>query len=197
MLPLVRRKRRKESGWEREVVKRQRCAEGRHRAPGRTRGKHMAAKEVRSREGKKARGRTSEREREGERERVIKKERGERSEGTVVAQAGKNERARFERRSAARVSSSRALVSPTSRGFASLSFATRRSRTSLTLHEESPIFSLRSGASFISVFLFSPFSFTFRCNCARTTACFVSPQFFNRAHSPYSLSRDRAFGNRC
>lgn len=33
MLPLVWRKRRKESGWEREVVKRHRRAEGRRRAP--------------------------------------------------------------------------------------------------------------------------------------------------------------------
>lgn len=37
MLPLVWRKRRKESGWEREVVKRHRRAEGRRRTPDRTR----------------------------------------------------------------------------------------------------------------------------------------------------------------
>jgi hypothetical protein len=46
VLPLVRRKRRKESGWEREVVKRHRCAELRRRPPDRTRRKYMMMKEA-------------------------------------------------------------------------------------------------------------------------------------------------------
>lgn len=44
---LVRRKRRKESGWEREVVKRHRCAGARRRPTDGTRGKRSRATEER------------------------------------------------------------------------------------------------------------------------------------------------------
>lgn len=50
MLPLVRRKRRKESGWEREVVKRHQCAGVRRHPMDGTRGKRSVVKEERQRE---------------------------------------------------------------------------------------------------------------------------------------------------